>query len=149
MSVLLAHRCSCSGRFDRLVRGRFPVTEAGYSLVHGGDVMHAPTIPISPVHFPKPAETAKTCLKASPYLAVRRLRCEWEQGILFLRGNLDSFYLKSVAQQTLARVNGTTPLVNEIVVAERPETNRPRTSGTLSKQGRTMPRRARSEPCWC
>jgi hypothetical protein len=40
-----------------------------------------------------------------------------EQGILFLRGDLDSFYLKQVAQEAIACVKGTTRLVNEIVVA--------------------------------
>jgi osmotically-inducible protein OsmY len=39
------------------------------------------------------------------------------QGVLFLRGNLDSFYLKQVAQEAAACVKGTTRLVNEIVVA--------------------------------
>jgi osmotically-inducible protein OsmY len=38
------------------------------------------------------------------------------QGVLFLRGNLDSFYLKQVAQEAVVCVKGTTRLVNEIVV---------------------------------
>ena len=79
--------------------------------------MHASTIHSSPVDFLKLAETATTCLQASSYLAVRKLWCELEQGILFLRGDLDSFYLKQVAQEAVACVKGTTRLVNEIVVA--------------------------------
>ena len=79
--------------------------------------MRAPAIHSSPVDFLKLAETATTCLQASPYLAVRKLWCELEQGMLFLRGNLDSFYLKQVAQEAVTCVKGTTRLVNEIVVA--------------------------------
>ena len=79
--------------------------------------MRAPTIHSGPVDLLKLAETATACLQASPYLAVRKLWCELEQGILFLRGDLDSFYLKQVAQEAVACVKGTTRLVNEIVVA--------------------------------
>ncbi len=79
--------------------------------------MRTTTIHDSPVDFLELAETATTCLQASPYLAVRKLWCELEQGILFLRGDLDSFYLKQVAQEAIACVKGTTRLVNEIVVA--------------------------------
>ena len=77
--------------------------------------MRASTIRSSPVEFLSVAETA--CLQASPYLAVRKLRCELTQGVLFLRGNLDSFYLKQVAQEAVVCVKGTTRLVNEVVVA--------------------------------
>ena len=79
--------------------------------------MRASTIHSSPVDLLKLVETATACLQASPYLAVRRLWCELEQGILFLRGDLDSFYLKQVAQETVADVNRTTRLVNKIEVA--------------------------------
>ena len=79
--------------------------------------MRAPTIHSSGVDFLKLAETATTCLQASPYLAIRKLWCDLEQGMLFLRGDLDSFYLKQVAQETVAGVNRTTRLVNKIEVA--------------------------------
>jgi hypothetical protein len=78
--------------------------------------MHVPTIRSSPVNSLILAETATARLRASPYLPVRRLWCELEQGILFLRGAVDSFYLKQVAQEAVARVRGTTRLVNEITV---------------------------------
>ena len=79
--------------------------------------MRASTIHSSPVDLLKLAETATACLQASPYLAVQRLWCDLEQGILFLRGDLTSFYLKQVAQEAVAGVNRTARLVNECVVA--------------------------------
>ena len=79
--------------------------------------MRATTIRSSPVDFLSVAKTETACLQASPYLAVRMLWCELKQGVLFLRGNVDSFYLKQVAQEAVVCVKGTTRLVNEIVVA--------------------------------
>ena len=79
--------------------------------------MRASTIRRSPVNFLRPAKTETACLQASPYLAVRKLWCELTQGVLFLQGNLDSFYLKQVAQEAVVCVKGSTRLVNEIVVA--------------------------------
>jgi osmotically-inducible protein OsmY len=110
--------------------------------------MRASTIHSSPVDLLKLEETATACLHASSYLAVRRLWCELEKGILFLRGSLDSFYLKQVAQEAVVRIKGTARLVNEIVVA--------RAAG--SQGGREVPERwaggkpescteRRSEPC--
>jgi hypothetical protein len=75
------------------------------STTHGG-----------PVDLLRTAEMATACLRASPHLAIRKVWCELERGILFLRGDLGSFYLKQVAQETVAWAKGTTRLVNEIVV---------------------------------
>jgi len=91
--------------------------------------MRATTIRSSPADFLSVAETETACLQASPYLAVRMLWCELKQGVLFLRGNVDSFYLKQVAQEAVVCVKGTARLVNEIVVArgigsERAENSR-------------------------
>jgi osmotically-inducible protein OsmY len=69
-------------------------------------VMNAPTI----------AEVAMERLRDSPYKALRRISCECKQGILFLRGRLFSFHEKQVAQESVARVNGVTQVVNEIQV---------------------------------
>ena len=69
-----------------------------------------------PVVFQGIAEAATESLQNSPYHAVRTVLCEWDHGILFLRGKLSSFYLKQVAQETVARLKGLTLLVNEIQV---------------------------------
>jgi osmotically-inducible protein OsmY len=62
------------------------------------------------------AEAATECLRASPYTVMRRVSCECRHGILFLKGHLFSFHEKQVAQESVARVNGVTQVVNEIEV---------------------------------
>ena len=69
-------------------------------------VMDAPTI----------AEVAMERLRDSPYNAMRQISCECKHGILFLRGRLFSFYEKQVAQETVARIDGVTQVVNEVEV---------------------------------
>ncbi|MBN1908486.1 MAG: BON domain-containing protein [Pirellulales bacterium] len=61
-------------------------------------------------------ETATECLHKSPYLAVRKVSCEWTHGILFLRGRLSTFHQKQVAQETVAGVAGVGQVRNEILV---------------------------------
>ena len=73
-------------------------------------VMNAPTI----------AEMAMERLRDSPYKAMRRISCECKHGVLFLRGRLFSFHEKQVAQETVARIDGVTQVVNEIEVTDRP-----------------------------
>ena len=69
-------------------------------------VMAAPTI----------AEVAIERLRDSPYTAMRRISCECKHGVLFLRGRLFSFHEKQVAQETVARIDGVTQVVNEVEV---------------------------------
>lgn len=70
----------------------------------------------NPGHQERIAESATESLQDSPYHAVRTVLCEWDHGILFLRGKLSSFHHKQVAQETVARIKGETPLVNQIEV---------------------------------
>jgi osmotically-inducible protein OsmY len=74
--------------------------------MHLSTVADAPTI----------AEVAMERLRSSPYKAMRRVSCEFEHGVLFLRGRLFSFHEKQVAQEVVAGVNGVTQVVNEIQV---------------------------------
>ena len=112
--------------------------------------MHAPTIRSNVVDFLELAEKATARLQASPYLAVRRLWCELEQGILLLRGDVDSFYLKQVAQEAVASVKGTTRLVNEIIVARATGSDGAENFPNVELEARKnrAPDR-RSEPSWC
>jgi osmotically-inducible protein OsmY len=61
-------------------------------------------------------EAATRCLRDSSYQALRRVLCESDNGVLLLRGCLSSFYLKQIAQEAVARVNGVTQVVNDIEV---------------------------------
>lgn len=69
-------------------------------------VIAAPTI----------AEVAMERLRDSPYTAMRRISCECKHGVLFLRGRPFSFHEKQVAQETVARIDGVTQVVNEVEV---------------------------------
>jgi osmotically-inducible protein OsmY len=62
------------------------------------------------------AEAARDCLQRSPYRPVKNVSCECRQGVLFLRGPLPTFYLKQLAQEAVARVEGMSQVVNETVV---------------------------------
>jgi hypothetical protein len=90
---------------------------AGIScLTHGGDVMYDLTADLNPGHHDTIVDAATESLQNSPYHAVRTILCEWDHGILFLRGKLSCFHHKQVAQETVARIKGLTQLVNEIQV---------------------------------
>ena len=78
--------------------------------------MHVLEIRNAPVHFEGIEEAATECLLKSPYHDVRRVLCEYDHGILFLRGRLPSFHQKQVAQEAVARVKGVTQVVNGIEV---------------------------------
>jgi len=63
-------------------------------------------------------EVAKDCLRSSPYKVLRRVSCECKEGILYLRGRLFSFYEMQIAQETVARIDGVTQVVNELEVVD-------------------------------
>ncbi|HEY2252076.1 MAG TPA: BON domain-containing protein, partial [Planctomycetaceae bacterium] len=56
-------------------------------------------------------------LRESPYGAVRRLSCEFADGVLTLRGNVASFFHKQVAQQSVVGLEGVDQVDNQIEVA--------------------------------
>jgi osmotically-inducible protein OsmY len=62
------------------------------------------------------AEAAKIRLRSDPHMAVQRVWCEFEQGRLFLRGQVPSFYHKQLAQVAVAGLDGVSQVVNEIEV---------------------------------
>ena len=70
------------------------------------------------------ARFAEGRLRASPYLAMRKVLCECRQQTLYLKGRLPSYYLKQLAQEAVAGLDGVTQLVNEIEVVPRPESRR-------------------------
>ena len=51
-----------------------------------------------------------------PHLTMQRLWCEFEQGRLFLWGQVRSFYLKQLAQEAVVGMEGVRQVVNEIEV---------------------------------
>ena len=59
-------------------------------------------------------------LERSGYSALRRVRCDFRDGVLRLRGHLPSHYLKQVAMARAAEVEGVRVIVNEIEVVRPP-----------------------------
>lgn len=60
-------------------------------------------------------------LRNSAYAPVRHVSCEFHEGVLTMRGQLPSYYLKQIAQSVLLhRLEGTAVINNRVeVVAER------------------------------
>jgi osmotically-inducible protein OsmY len=68
-------------------------------------------------HGHEVTERARMRLCQSPYPALRTVSCEFDRGVLRLRGHLPSFYQKQLAQEAVARLSGVTRVVNEVSVA--------------------------------
>lgn len=62
---------------------------------------------------------AKARLEASPYPSIRQIVCQYDEGVLVLRGRLPSFFHKQLAQSAVAEVEGIKQIVNHIEVLHR------------------------------
>jgi hypothetical protein len=62
-------------------------------------------------------QAAKDRLRKTPYPALGALSCEYDQGVLFLRGHLPTFYQKQLAQEAVFGLAGVVQVVNETEVA--------------------------------
>jgi osmotically-inducible protein OsmY len=61
---------------------------------------------------------AQQLLDGSNYLALRRLRCEFHDGHLVLRGRVPTFYLKQMAQTLVRQLPQVQQIENRLDVAE-------------------------------
>ena len=59
---------------------------------------------------------AERALRSGPYPALKTLSCDDRGGVLVLRGCLPSYYLKQVAQEAVARLEGVQAIDNQIQV---------------------------------
>lgn len=55
-------------------------------------------------------------LRERPFLPESRVSCQFDAGVLLLRGRLSSYYHKQVAQEAVKGIEGVTDIVNEIEV---------------------------------
>lgn len=69
-----------------------------------------------------PAVNAKVILQSSSYVAIAQLRCEFDNGVLTISGELPSFYLKQLAQTLIRNIEGIQRIVNCVEVSERRRT---------------------------
>ena len=68
------------------------------------------------VDFHAISEAARSCLRNSPYRAIQNLSCEYDRGVLFLRGQVHCYYHKQLAQEAVVRLPGVSLVVNETEV---------------------------------
>jgi osmotically-inducible protein OsmY len=72
---------------------------------------------IYPVEHDRLIESAvKDLLQATGYRSVAELQCDVQNGVVQLRGELPSFFLKQVAQETVRQVKGIRGVRNLAVV---------------------------------
>ena len=61
-------------------------------------------------------EVARIRLQHSPYRALRRVTCEFTEGILLLRGCVPTYHYKQLAQVAVLGIAGVQRIVNEVEV---------------------------------
>ena len=65
------------------------------------------------------ATIAKARLRGSSHRALRMVLCQYHEGVLVLRGRLNSFFHAQLAQEAVARIEGVEQVVNQIEVVGR------------------------------
>jgi hypothetical protein len=78
--------------------------------------------PATPTQTPRVGlkELAEGILRRTPYLALKNVTCDLFDGVLVLRGCLPSYYLKQIAQEAVALLEGVERIDNQIQVVTRP-----------------------------
>jgi osmotically-inducible protein OsmY len=62
------------------------------------------------------SDCAESRLRSNAYLALKNVSCDYHDGVLTLRGCLPTYYLKQIAQEAVARIEGVERIANEIEV---------------------------------
>jgi len=61
-------------------------------------------------------KTAEELLKSRMLTAARSINCEFREGMLFLRGEVDSYYRKQLAQECAFQIQGIDQVANHLHV---------------------------------
>lgn len=61
-------------------------------------------------------EVARIRLQHSPYRAIRRIMCRFDDGVLTLEGHVPTFHYKQLAQTAVVGIDGVVRVVNQIEV---------------------------------
>ncbi len=62
-------------------------------------------------------EAASVRLQHSPYRAIRRITCKFNDGVLVLQGRVATFHYKQLAQVAVSEIDGVLKIRNNIEVA--------------------------------
>jgi osmotically-inducible protein OsmY len=71
------------------------------------------------------AERARERLRAKSYRQLWMIVCEFHEGLLTLRGVVNSYYLKQVAQAAVVGLDGVEEIANRVEVCYLPAESRP------------------------
>ncbi len=66
------------------------------------------------------ATAAESRLLKSSYVELRRVSCEFHEGVITLRGRVPRYYLKQVAQNLVGRPEGVVEVDNQLNVGPPP-----------------------------
>jgi hypothetical protein len=66
--------------------------------------------------FERMIDMAQTRLRQSPYPLLKRISCDYNEGVLVLRGRLPNYHHKQMAQESVRWLDGISEIVNEIEV---------------------------------
>ncbi len=64
-----------------------------------------------------PAERAEQIFRESPYVALQRLKCRFQDGVLLIAGRVPSYYLKQVALSAVKDLDGVRSVDNLVEVS--------------------------------
>jgi osmotically-inducible protein OsmY len=65
---------------------------------------------------PSVSERAESELRRNAYVALKNIACEYREGVLILSGCLPTYYLKQLAQEAVAGIDGVAFVENRIEV---------------------------------
>jgi osmotically-inducible protein OsmY len=65
------------------------------------------------------ADAATERLHASPYLLLRKVTCNCDEGLLVLTGSVPTYFHKQLAQQSVFGIKGVKQVVNQIDVCNQ------------------------------
>jgi osmotically-inducible protein OsmY len=63
-------------------------------------------------------DKAHRYLNSSHYSELRRLACDFHDGVLTIHGRVSSFYMKQLAQTIVRKIAGVRQIVNDVDVTE-------------------------------
>lgn len=66
---------------------------------------------------PNVAKIAQQRLRTSPYAALRKVHCQFHNGVLILTGEVPTFYTKQVAQEALRSLDQVQRVDNRLAVS--------------------------------
>ena len=69
------------------------------------------------------ARLAQQRLQASPYVALRSVKCQFHEGVLVLTGVVPTFYTKQIAQEALHTLDHVEVIDNRLVVSSSGRTD--------------------------